>query len=175
MTLLYHSKFTLRNKMTEKIKLEEKVNFPREITNSVSVEDNGNTIKYVGTAFNLWVDWSDNAVRGNAQMSKYQSQTGIKTEVRFLRRWLPIPISIKKVPIEKQRLIWKVEEDWHEYFISEGETQNNCIGLSGYRCSLVEKASFEGIKISPKLLDMIFNPIDKRIMEEYQKAVKNTD
>lgn len=137
------------NKAVHKIKIEElekkvkqKVIEEKDKTmeNAVQIEHDGEIITYKGR----WdsVEYGEsNRINGNASIEKLQ----------------------------KDRTIWRINTTYKKFIVYDGKLANSSTCGADYAGSLVDEARKKGIELTPKLLDLVFNPLDKRIMKIYKE------
>jgi len=120
-----------------------------KISNKVEILNNGQRIIYEGNIYNLMID-EKNDLLGDTEL-------------------------IKNVPKQGKILCFKVEDNSIELWLpSKCSMPPSCLVHGGtmccaYRNNLKLRAFNDGIAITDKLLGMIFDPIDRQIMNIYNK------
>jgi len=168
----------MTTEIKEKIEnLESIFNWQNYLKNEVIVEDGDKKVVYVGEAIGLYVNGAN--VMGSAALTRYDRNTEIKTKCskkRILVRWFPpkfrIEKSVEDVPVITNRRIWQIQSDDYKLFASFGKTATaEDHPRSEYRADLNSKAINRNIQLSRRLFDLVFNPIDEKIMEMYKQAM----
>ncbi len=137
------------NKTIHKIKIEElekqvkqKIieEKDRTMENAVQIEHDEEVITYKGK----WdsVEYGEsNRINGNASIEKLQ----------------------------KGRTIWRINTPYKKFIVYDGKLANSSTCGADYAGGLVDEARKKGIELTPKLLDLVFSPLDKRILQIYKE------
>lgn len=152
--------------------LQGDVVFPRQLSNSVEVLDGDKSIIYMGRAFNLWTEGSD--IRGNASLARFDREYTLKNKLVGFN-FSPFGPAYKSIRVPNDREIWTfyAQEDHPgcKYFVHSGKiTRFGCDAHYGQ--SLVGKATMNGVKLSSQLFDLVFGPIEQRIMEAHREMLR---
>ncbi len=160
-------------KMSEEIKLKVEdlegtvdakiVNLNQEgFINKVEIPaDDGSTIIYCGCLYALSNGESNNSyyVKGFASLGKT-----IKRKVKKTKKsWFSS--KTKEVEYEETSQVWSTNSNkgTYDFFINGKETVN-----SAYKQDLARNAAKQGIKLQPKLLDLVFKPLEDKLTEHYK-------
>lgn len=154
--------------------LETQVDMPKYLSNALEVPgSDGSLVVYVGWASNLWFDGLD--IRGGAQISKYNRRK-VETDKRKIRSLIPFRTERVNVTRNDDSLVWSVSTDYDSYyFVSGGELRTGYDRGAHYRGKLLGRAANKNIALSTKLFDLLFEPIDEKIMVMYQEAKRRTE
>lgn len=148
--------------------LESKVDFSRNVTNEVVLKADGQTVKYIGYAEDLWIDGND--IRGRAKLRRYDLREKVKKGIKIIS-WFPPRIKTEEVNSQEWIKRWGVvsDESNHKYFVSSGKLANGYDCDAYYRAALKGSAADDGINLSNEIFEAVFGPIDNKIMELYRK------
>lgn len=157
-------------KMTHNIdtdKLEFKLNQRFSFRNEFEVSDDNQFVLYVGEA-NVYFDSLN--VRGNACLLKYNLRYANTKRIKEIKL-IPPRLKLEDVKIRiVGNLIWEFcTESNYTYFLLSGRTYK---GDGSYRNAITGNAANSNIGLSKRVFDLVFGPIDERIMQMYQE-VKN--
>ena len=153
----------------------QEINAP--IINKIDIQEGDSLITYEGRAYNLWFEGFIEkglkipylGIRGIASLIKYVRP--LFKEHKRIKSLFPFKTEIIKKPIVMgNELEWKVLSDNRfdiSRFIINGRIEEE---KWGYRGDLKCNAATQGLLLSPKLLDLVFNPIDQQVYKLYQKA-----
>jgi len=159
-------KMTTRTNLTV-LDLEGKIDFPNfHARNEVEVLDGDKTYVYVAEVERLLINSRiSEAVEGLTTFSKYERKFRTKKKMNWSE------LKREEVSFTHDYLIWKIEGERNRWLIWNGNTCNNRDKDEsyGYRTNLRNYAVNQGIQITPKLLDLAFDPIDQQIMALYQR------
>jgi hypothetical protein len=147
--------------------LEARLNQKTHLKNEVVIPTDEEIAVYVGEAIGLYFDGMD--IRGSARLSKYDRTEGIKNQ-RKLVQWFPPKFQTEEVPVVSDRRIWTLNSDNYDYFVSSGELKTGYDCDAHYRADLKGKAANQGLRLSHKLFEMVFGPIDSEILDMYRQA-----
>ncbi|MBW2990226.1 hypothetical protein KY348_00815 [Candidatus Woesearchaeota archaeon] len=139
------------------------LNKDNTLVNELKVEDGDNTIFYLGEMGGLYFD-SDLDVRGKVALSRRDKRIETVKKKR-LARVFPPKIKVKEVPVKRKYLIWSFSTHDTEYMVYGG--RSNWSSKCGYRSIIKKKALAKGIVLKDKLLDVVFGPMEREIMEWY--------
>lgn len=133
------------------------------LKNEMVVRDSDKLSVYVGEAKYLWICAGTDVV-GRAVLTRYDRELRMKQK-RKVDRWFPLTIKKEEMTVTKDKKIWSVDSSEYDtaHFVYNGKT------VFQYRDMLKSRSKWEGVKLSDKLLDMIYSPIDRQIMDWYQK------
>lgn len=134
-----------------------------DLKNEMVVRDGDKVSIYVGEARYLWICAGTDVV-GRAVLTRYDRELRIKQKKK-VESWLPLIIKKEEVTVAKDKKIWSVDSSQYNtaHFVCDGET------VFQYRELLKSRSKWEGVKLSDKLLDMVYSPLDRQIMNWYQK------
>ncbi len=161
--------------MPEPLKLkdvEATFQMPASLANEVEVVDDGRTFIYRGCAHNLYLDGLN--IRGAVSLEKVEK----RTEMRKVKTGGFFSWQFKKEPVATEKRVWFVDTGReyngrsHKYFVSDGQSKTSRDCPAWYRSALVGELATNKVLISDTLLDAVFSPIDRRLLEVYH-AVKN--
>jgi len=155
--------------MTIKINdLEIELNLQSYIKNEVSIPTDKGFVVYVGEAIGLHFGGMDD-IKGEARLSKYIRTKETKIKKKFVR-WFPPKFQTEEIPYVNEKKVWAVNSGLN-YFIYDGESKTEYDHFS-HKSILEERATSKGLNLSHKLFDMVFGPIDSKIMNMYKQARK---
>ncbi|MBS3140656.1 hypothetical protein J4405_00760, partial [Candidatus Woesearchaeota archaeon] len=111
---------------------------------------------------------SRNEVNGKASLSKFERIEGTKTE-RVRTSWIPSRHETKVVPYKNEILIWTFDTGCGFGYENTGLLVNLGSGTltSRYKDEIKVAAANSHIGLSDRLMDLVFGPIDARILEIY--------
>lgn len=142
-------------------------NFPTYFKNEVVIKNTDGdqrTYVYIGEANNLSIEIDD--VRGGATLTKFERVEKQTSKICF---FLFIPYKIKKVKKTKDIKIWRITTGYtYSYFISNGKTSDY-----GYHNDLRKAVSDLGTSPQKALIDLVFKPIDEKILRAFQNQKQN--
>lgn len=151
--------------------LEKKfqLNHIKDIHNEVVVPTDEEIAVYVGETIGLHFDGMD--IRGIARLSRYERTEGTRNK-RKLIRWFPPKFQTQKVPFVDDKIVWRIDSENHDFFLSDGELKTEYHCSAHYRADLRGVAVNQGLGLSHKLFEMVFGPIDSKIMEMYRQRTR---
>jgi hypothetical protein len=134
-----------------------------DLKNEVVVRDGDKFSVYVGEARYLWISLGTNVV-GRAVLTRYDRELRMKQKKK-VESWLPLIIKKEEVTVAKDKKIWSVDSSQYNtaHFVYDGKT------VFQYRDLLKSRSRWEGVKLSDQLLELVYSPLDKQIMDWYQK------
>ena len=142
--------------------LESKFDMPDSLRNIVEIPNEYGTSVYIGDA--RYFRFSGYDIYGDAILKRYDKKEAMETVLDW---HLPF---FKNRPTIKNKFIWIIENNFHRsLFILNGTPARSIYTTEGYRDSLKGNAANRGISLTDKLLDMVFGPIEDKLMEIYQK------
>ncbi len=150
--------------LESKIQVPIDKQMPKHLRNEYRVRDGNQTVLYVGEAENIHMVIV--GIYGRIKLTRYNQVGYIERKLRITRIF-PLKLEIKKIASLKNKKIWSIDT---------GSTSLNLIGRPvrlednvGYKYDLVKGAKKYNLKLSQKLFDEVFRPIDKKITEMYKQ------
>lgn len=151
--------------------LEKRLNQRFYLRNEVTIPAAEEMVIYRGEAIDLHFDGLN--IRGTAALSRYRKTEGTRNERKLVRRFPP-KFQITPVPVVDQTLIWRIVSDdiASKYFFSHGKLATDYDCDAHYRTALKGAAANQNIGLTHQLFEMVFGPIDAKILAMYQQARK---
>jgi len=129
---------------------ERQIKLPKRLENRVETEGH----IYVGRAYGLHFD--DSGISGTASLSRYSNSRKI--------------FGVQLFPdfrVKTTRYKYSTE-----FFILNGRTSPI---IGGYRSAIITNLANRGIFVAGELLDNVFGPIDRELMDFYRQVFPETD
>jgi hypothetical protein len=142
---------------------------PTSFFNDVKIEENGKKTIYIAKVrLPRFVEWD---IVGITILTKYTEEFR-KEEIKKwdFSRILPRRVETTK-EVKERNCVWRVTGwdslDPTAYIIKDGKV---CEDETGYRGRLKRNGRGSNIILSDELLDMLFRPIDEKLLKIYQDA-----
>ena len=152
--------------LESKIKPKNTSLMPNYLRSEYRVRDGNQMVLYVGEATNLHY-LNKFSIHGNVKLTRYDQIGYIRSRL-IVTRIFPLKLEIKKIASVKNKRVWSVEYPISAMFNYHGEPLN-FKESSGYKQDLVGTAKIDNLRLSEKLLDEVFRPIDEKIIEMYKQ------
>ncbi|HLC56511.1 MAG TPA: hypothetical protein VJJ23_04715 [Candidatus Nanoarchaeia archaeon] len=152
--------------LESKIQVPTGEQIPKYLRSEYRVRDGNQMVLYVGEATNLHY-LNKFSIHGNVKLTRYDQIGYIRSRL-IVTRIFPLKLEIKKIASVKNKRVWSVEYPISAMFNYHGEPLN-FKESSGYKQDLVGTAKIDNLRLSEKLLDEVFRPIDEKIIEMYKQ------
>ena len=153
--------------------LDARLSKIKDLRNEVVIPTDKEIAVYVGEAIDLSFDGMDDDIRGTARLSKYERIKGTRNKTKLIQLFPP-KFQTREVPFVKDRKIWMIDS-WNSCnysFLSHGKLRTGYDCSSDYRTALKVEATNHGLILSHKLFEIVFGPIDSKIMEMYKQKTR---
>ncbi len=147
------------------------------LSNSYS---NGN-ITFNGVLYEIHFNNEGNAIYCNASLDKFESLVKKKSKIR-INKIFPPSLSMEKFEKSYKKKIWNFDTEWpiedgKSYFlivqngklVSDIKASEDTSYQRGYRQLLKEEALKEGIKLEDNLLGIVFDDLDRKVLDFFNK------
>ena len=130
---------------------------------------------YTGTIRNI--GYRGRAIFGQAEFKKREKISSIRVRRRLVR-WFPPKIEKVEVPVVRRGdWFWLTSDSrglayWHEDDIASDMVIEHGKPCDDYKIGLVNDAANKtGLMLSKKLIDLVFGPIEERLIRHYREIM----
>ena len=157
--------------MTLKVSdLETRFELPYALNNRLEIPEGDTVAIYKGDVCNLEFDRI--FLSGYATLTKYIEIRGVR-EYKRIVSLIPFKRTTEIIPVvNSNQFCWKVYSSRLDcnpkYFIVDGKIMK--YGFNDYKSALKANAANQGIGITEKLIDLVFEPIDQQLLQKYREV-----
>jgi len=151
--------------------LEQKLELPVYFENKVVIPEDNKVVVYVGRVMNF--NFSGDIIWGDVRLSKYD-RSEITHDKKRLVQWFPPRFQTEPVTDVKEVLVWSFPADPHssKCLVYKGKSCTEYTNAIDYRAALISVARDNGLVLLPRLFDLVFDPIDLKLLDLYKQAYR---